>query len=282
MEVLLSLGYSHLSAAHHTSVCVSYASQLESLGLWHWAVFVLLHLYEPHSRSVAVQQMLERHVSLNNSTELEKEIFLINSLHVPIEWIHEAKALRAKAENNYIAEAWHLLQAKQWNRAHSLIISHIAPEAIVNGNHQSLCTSYLLPLANTDVSSQIQDWANGGALYLDYCNMLHHFNEFNQGSARTDYELEELRTEAVSVGSRVNKLQCRTAIDNVCQSEMAKNVAKVMTTLLSVHDGQSRQQHYVSATASHVNSLVMPEDYALEALGHVSHALLRSAAAAVS
>jgi len=48
MTTLCSLHYNHLSTVHHTSVCLSYASQLESCGLWHWAVFVLLHLYEPH------------------------------------------------------------------------------------------------------------------------------------------------------------------------------------------------------------------------------------------
>jgi len=46
MVTLSSLGYSHLLPVHHTAICTSYASQLESCGLWHWAIFVLLHLYD--------------------------------------------------------------------------------------------------------------------------------------------------------------------------------------------------------------------------------------------
>jgi len=46
MVTLSSLGYKHLSPVHHTAICMSYASQLESCGLWHWAVFVLLHLHD--------------------------------------------------------------------------------------------------------------------------------------------------------------------------------------------------------------------------------------------
>jgi len=46
MVVLSSLGYRHLSSVHHTAICMSYASQLESSGLWHRAVFVLLHLHD--------------------------------------------------------------------------------------------------------------------------------------------------------------------------------------------------------------------------------------------
>ena len=43
------------------------------------------------------------------------------------------KAIRAKTENNHVAEAWHHLKAKNWNKAHSLVVEYIAPDAVVNG-----------------------------------------------------------------------------------------------------------------------------------------------------
>jgi Nuclear protein 96 len=43
--VLSSLGYGDTLSEHKAAlVCVHYAAQLKSAGLWHWAVFVLLHL----------------------------------------------------------------------------------------------------------------------------------------------------------------------------------------------------------------------------------------------
>jgi len=43
------------------------------------------------SRMAAVQQTLCRHVTLKNSVESEKEHFVVNQLHIPVEWVHEAK-----------------------------------------------------------------------------------------------------------------------------------------------------------------------------------------------
>jgi hypothetical protein len=45
--VLNALEYEHLSEYMRCSLCCSYASQLESLGLWQWAVYVLMHLNNP-------------------------------------------------------------------------------------------------------------------------------------------------------------------------------------------------------------------------------------------
>ena len=43
-QALRTLGYRHLSLTREMQLHVEFASQLESLGLWHWSVFILLHL----------------------------------------------------------------------------------------------------------------------------------------------------------------------------------------------------------------------------------------------
>lgn len=43
-QTLQSLGYIQLSETRAAYLCASFASQLESLQLWHWAAFVLLHI----------------------------------------------------------------------------------------------------------------------------------------------------------------------------------------------------------------------------------------------
>lgn len=47
--MLQSLHYSHLSSARQGLLHTSYAAQLESAGLWHMAIFILLHIPEPGS-----------------------------------------------------------------------------------------------------------------------------------------------------------------------------------------------------------------------------------------
>ena len=46
-QVLQSLEYTHLSQYHAGLLHSSFAAQLEGLGLWHWAAFVLLHIQDP-------------------------------------------------------------------------------------------------------------------------------------------------------------------------------------------------------------------------------------------
>ena len=46
LHALQALGYSHISEQDLNHLHVSFASQLEGLGLWHWAVFVLLHIQD--------------------------------------------------------------------------------------------------------------------------------------------------------------------------------------------------------------------------------------------
>lgn len=44
-QVLRALGYMHITTTREAQINVEFASQLESLGLWHWSIFVLLHLH---------------------------------------------------------------------------------------------------------------------------------------------------------------------------------------------------------------------------------------------
>ena len=44
VRVLRTLGYTHLYPQKESQIHVEFASQLESMGLWQWSVFVLLHL----------------------------------------------------------------------------------------------------------------------------------------------------------------------------------------------------------------------------------------------
>ncbi|PIO24649.1 hypothetical protein AB205_0076280 [Aquarana catesbeiana] len=45
--VLQALNYTHLSAQSQGVLHASYAAQLENVGLWEWAVFVILHIPDP-------------------------------------------------------------------------------------------------------------------------------------------------------------------------------------------------------------------------------------------
>ncbi|CAG5118199.1 unnamed protein product, partial [Candidula unifasciata] len=124
LQILQGLDYRHLSEYHTDTTHVSFASQLESLGLWHWAVF----------RHSAVMSLLQRHLDFGDEMT-DREQFLIDRLHLPAEWLHQVKAIRARHEGDHDAEASHWILAGHYNTGHTVVVRHIAADAIINGTH---------------------------------------------------------------------------------------------------------------------------------------------------
>ena len=133
-QVIVGLGYSHLSEHVAALTHTNFASQLEAYGLWHWAIFVVLHLRDTGRRRKAVLDLLSRHVEIDESLDYTKrEEFLKEELGIPSMWINEAKAVKGCAMRRYGEAAWYLIQAELWNKAHEVIIEHLAADAIING-----------------------------------------------------------------------------------------------------------------------------------------------------
>lgn len=134
LQVLKSIGYQHCSPQSEAQLHVSFASQLENYGLWHWSIFVLLHIPNKSQRELAIQEILYRYIDLTKNDDYrQKEIFIVNELGIPEKWIYWAKAVKAGTFKLYREQADYLLKAKQWALAHKVIMEHIAPDAIING-----------------------------------------------------------------------------------------------------------------------------------------------------
>lgn len=85
----------------------------------------MFHLFSQRER--AVRDMLTLHCPLQETDEsIRHERFLIEKLLIPEQWIHEAKAIRARCVADRHQEALHLYQAGHWNQCHRLLIQHLA------------------------------------------------------------------------------------------------------------------------------------------------------------
>ncbi|XP_019747531.1 nuclear pore complex protein Nup98-Nup96 isoform X2 [Hippocampus comes] len=274
--VLQALHYSHLSAARQGLLHASYAAQLESAGLWHLAVFILLHIPDHTQRERAVRAVLSLHCPLQETEEsLSRERFLTRRLLVPERWIHEAKSVRARHCGDKHREALHLYRAGCWSRCHRLLVAHLAPDCIINGNHDYLL-EFLEGLAVPEHSATIQDWDTAGKVYLDYIritNTLRAVQQVESGDA-DGYELERLHTQVTSLCDRIQLLPCEGARDRLAQSEMAKCVANILRVVLSLQRGAGAPPP-PQQLAPHLARLPMPEDYALEELRGLTTSYLR-------
>ncbi|CAE1284537.1 NUP98 [Acanthosepion pharaonis] len=259
-EVLESLGYRHLSLYQKECIHVSFAAQLESIGIWEWAIFVLAHLEDSKRREAAIKDCLGRHIRISSNEEyLSREQFIINRLGIPPKWVHHAKAIKAGYQIMPPEEAWHLLKSHNWNKAHKVILRHLAADAIINENHNYL-EKYLLELAPAERNSKILDWTTGGAVYLNYINLCKTLQELKKQEA-TISQLEKLWPEVTSLCSKINHLSSCNPKDRLCQSEMSKNAANILRTLLMLKAQNDVNTEITSILAPHICNLEMPDDY---------------------
>ncbi|XP_075888144.1 nuclear pore complex protein Nup98-Nup96 isoform X4 [Nelusetta ayraudi] len=274
-SVLQALHYSHLSSAHQGLLHSSYAAQLESADLWHLAIFVLLHIPDDCQRERAVRDMLTLHCPLEDTDEsVRRERFLTEQLLIPEQWIHEAKATRARRDGNKRQEALHLYRARYWNQCHRLLIQHLASDCIINDNHHYL-EEFLEGLAVPEHSATIQDWDTAGRVYLDYIRVIKSLQDIQQ-MENAGYELERLHSNVTSLCSRIELLPCSTARDRLAQSEMAKRVANILRAVLSLQQGDAAAVNIPLADlAPHITRLPMPEDYTLDELRGLTQSYLR-------
>ncbi|XP_057677624.1 nuclear pore complex protein Nup98-Nup96 isoform X2 [Corythoichthys intestinalis] len=267
--VLQALHYSHLSTARQALLHTSYAAQLESGGLWHLAVFILLHIPDHDQRERAVRAVLTLHCTPRETDEsLRRERFLTERLLVPVQWIHEAKSTRARHDGDKHQEALHLYRAGNWSQCHRVLMAHLAADCIINDNHEYLL-EFLEGLSAPERSATIHDWDTSGKVYLDYMKITQSLRDMQQMESSGDYELERLHTQVTSLCGRIQLLPCTGARDRLAQSEMAKCVANILRVVLSLQRDASTPSSVpppLSQLAPHVTRLPMPEDYGMEEL----------------
>ncbi|XP_063806920.1 nuclear pore complex protein Nup98-Nup96 isoform X2 [Pseudophryne corroboree] len=278
--VLQALNYTHLSEQSQGLLHANYAAQLENVGLWEWAIFVMLHIPNAIIRETAVRELLNRHCVLQETPEsLAKENFLIKKLCIPAEWIHEAKAIRSKRDGDKHKEVLYLLRAGHWNQCHRLVARHLASDAIINENYSYL-RSFLDELSRPEHCVHIQGWDTAGQVYLDFISIVEMLNSIQQREC-SGCELERLHTKVTSVCNRVEHIQCYTSRDRLAQSEMAKRVANILRAVLRLQhspdsdDASDLQRVPLRLLAPHIGRLPMPEDYALEELRSLTQSYLR-------
>ncbi|KOX79242.1 Nuclear pore complex protein Nup98-Nup96 [Melipona quadrifasciata] len=264
-QVLLSLGYSHLSKHVAILTHVNFATQLEAYGLWHWAIFVMLHLKDAGKRKTAVMNLLERHIEIDDTADsIEREKFLREELGIPSTWIDHAKAVKSYVAKRYGKAAIYFIQAEQWNTAHEIIIEHLAADVITNDT----CENYdylrnlLRPLTPLEYNSTISGWTYQGQLLWDYMEITTNVESLlrNAEPRGISSKLESLKQRLSSLPPKINQFPCLTAKHRLCQDEIAKRTLHLARSLLQSSEDKSTSIYQL------VSQLPLPEDYTQQEL----------------
>ncbi|ODN73518.1 hypothetical protein L202_08018 [Cryptococcus amylolentus CBS 6039] len=136
-----------------------YAAQLEESGEWKLAAFVLLHLETVEGREKSLRALLNRHPDVT----ADDTSFLVETLRIPAEWIHAARAAAFTSSGDAWKEYHALLEARLFDRAHRVLLERLAPEAIIRDD-RALLKKLCLKLEGKGVAG----WEFGGKLFLEW------------------------------------------------------------------------------------------------------------------
>lgn len=253
-QQLQALGYSHLSETAAAQLTTSFASQLENCGLWHWAVFVALHLQSTPSfvRSF-VEDIMGRHIGLEVDKQVED--FLIE-LGIPSQWIEKTRAVKALYSFSPKLQATSLLSAGLYSQAHDVICDELAPEAILSESYQEL-EELLAPLADPERSCLIAEWSLKGKVYWNYItvvkavdrilkqvkisflfifktrNILYIF-PVKDNSGEKGIQLEKLTPDLTSLCNLVSSLPVPSAKHRLVRTEIAQKAAYILKNVIGL------------------------------------------------
>eukprot|EP01029_Cantina_marsupialis_P010060 TRINITY_DN2302_c0_g2_i1.p1 TRINITY_DN2302_c0_g2~~TRINITY_DN2302_c0_g2_i1.p1 ORF type:complete len:904 (+),score=307.08 TRINITY_DN2302_c0_g2_i1:109-2712(+) len=142
-------------------IASSYCYQLESMGLWYWAVYTAMRIPNDVVRENLVKELLMKHCSDDDGCEF------IYSIGIPEVWIHRAKAIRFRTSGDWKSEMNEWIKAGGHKEAHDVIMKHLVPECLV----QEVDLSSVEELLKGLDPNQIPNWIKGGGLILDYLQM---------------------------------------------------------------------------------------------------------------
>lgn len=215
MQALKSLGYSHLDEKIATKYHLSFASQLLSYDLWEFAIFVLMHIEDDALRRHHIDRILERHVELcSNTLELTaKESFLVDTLHIPAEWIHKCKGHLAMYKGEYWDACEYFLEAKEYLKCHQVLFDKVVSVAVLNHQYNFLEDVLGELFANISDTDKKTWWKSGGEWLMNY---FHIANELSISSVQDEVMFNEV---AYLVPEFIKDLELKyTSCDDVHKS----------------------------------------------------------------
>ena len=156
-------------------ITTTYISQLEAIGgLAHWAIYVALHIKDESMRDHVVRDLLCRYC---NEWQDDDEVveFLVQKIGVPVAMLEEAKATWARYNGDYDSVLESLLDAGDWDAAHSILTTKVAPKWFLARDpakqeyvmHESLLGA-LEEIEQHQSNIDLKSWELGAGLYLDF------------------------------------------------------------------------------------------------------------------
>ncbi|CAG0916911.1 unnamed protein product [Notodromas monacha] len=234
MVSLSGLGIRRVHPNVAANVIRNYAAQLETIALWEWAIFVLLHLQDSDERRRCCTGVIERNVKLNSdldefskSEATRKERFVCEKLLVPYKVIASVKAAKARCLGKQLEEVEHLIDAEEFVEAHNLLITRVAPDLVMKDDWDTL-NQLFSRLNAPDRIAVIQDWQTGGNVYLDFIALKNKIQISDSELSSPEFRLSQLR----GLTKNIDEMKCTSSIQSVAKSIILKKLCVIGASIL--------------------------------------------------
>lgn len=183
---LQSLTQSHnisIDPAQSDHLASTFSFQLSAAGYYIGAIFPLLFLHHATERERAIKTLLSNFAAHLPSTahttdseptdspDKESWHLLTTVLQIPQPWLFQAKALHARACNNYLDELRCLLEGSMWRDAHECLCRRVAPRAVIDEDFEVVRRALQAHGKEMQASVAAEEWATGGGLYEDFIGL---------------------------------------------------------------------------------------------------------------
>jgi nuclear pore complex protein Nup98-Nup96 len=213
------------------ALTLDFASQLESDGAWTKAAWILLHLSEITSRTIAIQGLLERNAAQLPSPDLDQDNTLMEdgshwslfSIAIPTSLIWSAKAVYAHAvlREPALQAKWLLYTGTEdaFAEAHTVLCSTVGPRAVIEKDYTDLTD--LLACFDAHGATDFGGWKHGGKIYADFVrlNALSEKQKTNREGRNTCWVLrkglEGAQQDDIMSGGNGKSLEVRVAMGEI-------------------------------------------------------------------
>ncbi|KAG5889547.1 hypothetical protein JTB14_024955 [Gonioctena quinquepunctata] len=249
LQLFLSLDVGIIENSEKNKLCTSFSNQLESLGEWEWAIFVLLHLEDNSLKQNLVMGILDRNLSPDtDKATLDAENELVNRMQIPPSWIHLVKGTKTLLSQRYFEAFNHFAHAGDHCKANDILVEHLLPCLFINEQYDVI---KMLISAIAEGANNISKWSCEAGLFLDFLELQERFISF-----KVD-DLLKLQMNLQSISDRIASFPIRTDQQKLCIAEMSKRCASVYKELCE----KSRSSLFRKSYSDFIESLVMPPDF---------------------
>lgn len=256
LHSLSAFGIGRITEDARNHIHTSFAFQLENMGLYKWAVFVLMFIKDINVKTNLIRGVLERNLCLGiDETNVENE--LVKELKIPLEFLHIIKSDKSVSAHNKWSTYKHLTFSQKWNDVHDLLTKEILPSLFIN-EYYDVIDNILTEL--DAVSRKIIDWRYHGGAFLDFVNVRKAIVVDKR--VKTNEEAQKLYSFVNNLCKRLTYYRPKTALESVCCAELFKHSIAYFKTMKDIL-GLSFEKFYQSYDYL-VDDFKIPHDYRIE------------------